>query len=66
MKLELEPIGVVHSPYRNRYEAPPQGGEEVSEIVVFDEYEGGVKDIEGFRTCTYSTIYIDLEAIRCP
>ena len=48
MKLELEPIGIVHSPYKNRYEAPPQGGEEVSEIVVFDEYEGGLKDIEGF------------------
>jgi tRNA-Thr(GGU) m(6)t(6)A37 methyltransferase TsaA len=48
MKLELEPIGIVHSPYKNRYEVPPQGGEEVSEIVVFDEYEGGLKDIEGF------------------
>jgi tRNA-Thr(GGU) m(6)t(6)A37 methyltransferase TsaA len=48
MKLELEPIGIVHSPYRNRYEAPRQGREEVSEIVVFDEYEEGLKDIEGF------------------
>ena len=48
MKLKLEPIGIVHSPYKNRYEAPPQGGEEVSEIVVFDEYERGLKDIEGF------------------
>ena len=40
MKLELKPIGIVHSPYKNRYEAPPQGGEKVSEIVVLDEYEG--------------------------
>ena len=48
MKLKLEPIGIVHSPYKNRYEAPPQGGEKVSEIVVFDEYERGLKDIEGF------------------
>jgi len=39
-RLELKPIGTVHSPYKNRYEAPPQGGGEVSEIVVFDEYEG--------------------------
>lgn len=46
MKLELEPIGVVHSPYKKNGEA--QGGEEVSEIVIFDEYEGGLKDIEGF------------------
>jgi len=48
MKLKLEPIGIVHSPYKNRYEAPPQGGEEISEIVFFDEYEEGLKDIEGF------------------
>jgi tRNA-Thr(GGU) m(6)t(6)A37 methyltransferase TsaA len=48
MKLEFEPIGIVHSPYKNRYEAPPLGGEKVSEIIVFDEYEGGLKDIEEF------------------
>jgi len=48
MKLELKPIGIVHSPYKNRYEAPPQGGEKVSEIVVLDENERGLKDVEGF------------------
>jgi tRNA-Thr(GGU) m(6)t(6)A37 methyltransferase TsaA len=48
MKLELEPIGIVHSTYKNRYEAPRQGGEEVSEIVVFDGYEEELKDIEEF------------------
>jgi tRNA-Thr(GGU) m(6)t(6)A37 methyltransferase TsaA len=48
MKLELKPIGIVHSPYKNRYKAPRQRGEEVSEIIVFDEYEEGPKDIEGF------------------
>lgn len=48
MKLELEPIGVVRSPYKIRKEAPPQGGEETSEIEIFDEYKKGLKDIEGF------------------
>lgn len=48
MKLEFQPIGVVRSPYKNRYDAPPQGGKEVSEIVVFNEYEQGLNDIEGF------------------
>ncbi|MEA2089508.1 MAG: tRNA (N6-threonylcarbamoyladenosine(37)-N6)-methyltransferase TrmO [Thermoproteota archaeon] len=47
MKLELKPIGVVHSSYKSRKETPPQGGE-AAEIVIFDEYEGGLKDIEGF------------------
>ena len=48
MKLELEPIGVIHLPYKKNGEAPPQDGEEISEIVIFDEYEKGLKDIEGF------------------
>jgi len=47
MKLELKPIGVIHSPYKKNGEAPPQDGE-VSEIVIFDEYERGLKDIGGF------------------
>ena len=48
MTLELEPIGVIDSPYGTRYEAPPQGGERVSRITVFDEYQNGLKDIDGF------------------
>lgn len=46
--MELESIGVVHSPYKRREEAPPQGREEISEIVIFDKYEKGLKDVEGF------------------
>lgn len=46
--MKLEPIGIVHSPYKRRKEAPPQGGEEISEIVIFDRYERGLKDVEGF------------------
>jgi len=48
--LELTPIGIIHSPYKNRVEAPYQGqrSEEISQIEVFKEFEEGLKDIEGF------------------
>jgi len=48
--LELKPIGIIHSPYRSRGGAPRQGcgREEISEIELFKEFEGGLKDIEGF------------------
>jgi tRNA-Thr(GGU) m(6)t(6)A37 methyltransferase TsaA len=48
--MELKPIGVIHSPYKDRSEAPYQGykSEEVSEIEVFEEFEEGLQDIEGF------------------
>lgn len=47
-KLELKTIGLVHSPYRSREEAPPQGKKETAEIEIFDEFKEGLKDIEGF------------------
>jgi tRNA-Thr(GGU) m(6)t(6)A37 methyltransferase TsaA len=48
--LELKPIGIIHSPYKNRGEAPYQGykSEKISQIEVFKEFEEGLKDIEGF------------------
>jgi tRNA-Thr(GGU) m(6)t(6)A37 methyltransferase TsaA len=48
--LELKPIGVIHSPYKNMGEVPHQGhkSEEISQIEVFKEFEEGLKDIEGF------------------
>lgn len=48
--LELKPIGIIHSPYKNTREAPYQGynSEEFSQIEVFKEFEEGLKDIEGF------------------
>jgi tRNA-Thr(GGU) m(6)t(6)A37 methyltransferase TsaA len=48
--LELKPIGIIHSPYKNREKAPYQGhkSEEISQIEVFEEFEEGLKDIEGF------------------
>jgi tRNA-Thr(GGU) m(6)t(6)A37 methyltransferase TsaA len=48
--LELKPIGIIHSPYKNTGAAPYQGykSEEISQIEIFEEFEEGLKDIEGF------------------
>jgi len=49
--LTLKPIGVIHSPYKTKEEIPIQGRfkpEVTGEIEVFEEYEEGLKDIEGF------------------
>jgi tRNA (adenine37-N6)-methyltransferase len=48
MNYDLNPIGIVHSPYRTRKDAPHQGrlSDTVSEIVIFDRYAEGLKDIE--------------------
>jgi tRNA-Thr(GGU) m(6)t(6)A37 methyltransferase TsaA len=48
--LELKPIGVIHTRYKDRGEAPFQGyrSKEVSRIEVFKEFEEGLQDIEGF------------------
>ena len=48
--LELKPIGIIHSPYKNTEEAPYQGhtSEDLSQIEVFEEFEEGLQGIEGF------------------
>jgi len=48
--LELTPIGIIHSLYKNMGDVPHQGykSEEISQIEVFREFEEGLKDIEGF------------------
>jgi tRNA-Thr(GGU) m(6)t(6)A37 methyltransferase TsaA len=48
--LELKPIGIIHSPYKNMGATPHQGykSEEISQIEVFKEFEEGLRDIEGF------------------
>jgi len=48
--LELKPIGIIHSPYKSREEAPYQGcgREEICQVEVFKEFDEGLKDIEGF------------------
>ena len=49
-KMQLKQIGVIHTPYKTLGECPCQAckSEQIAEIDVFKEYEGGLKDIEGF------------------
>jgi tRNA-Thr(GGU) m(6)t(6)A37 methyltransferase TsaA len=48
--LELKPIEIIHSPYKNTRTAPHQGykSEDISRIEIFKEFEEGLKDVEGF------------------
>ena len=45
--MKLVPIGVIHSPYRTKGDAPHQGrlSPTISEIEIFPEYAVGLKDI---------------------
>ncbi len=46
--MELNQIGVIKSPYKTKTSAPRQGrySEEISEIIVFDDYTDGLDSIE--------------------
>ena len=48
--ITFEPIGVIHSPYKRRSQAPPQGRlkKEIFKIEIFERFQDGLKDIEGF------------------
>jgi len=48
--LNLRPIGMIHSPYHDRVQAPHQGSrrEEICQVELFKEFEEGLTDIEGF------------------
>jgi tRNA-Thr(GGU) m(6)t(6)A37 methyltransferase TsaA len=46
--MNFQPIGIIHSPYKNRKECPPQGREEICWIEVSEQYAEGLKDIDGF------------------
>jgi tRNA-Thr(GGU) m(6)t(6)A37 methyltransferase TsaA len=46
--MKVNPIGVIHSPYKDRKECPPQGREEICEIEISGQYGEGLKDIDGF------------------
>lgn len=51
MELYLKPIGIIHSPFKDKNSAPHQGrfSEEISEIEIFPEFEGGLRDIEKYK-----------------
>ena len=46
--MQLQQIGIIHSPYQERGEAPPQGRmrEDLFELAIFPHYADGLKDIE--------------------
>ena len=51
MDIKYHPIGMVHSPITQRDGAPIQGGlapEVKAEIEIFEEFEPGLLDVEGF------------------
>ena len=49
-RLELKPIGTIHSSYRSREEAPRQGykRKEICQVELFPDFIEGLQDIEGF------------------
>ena len=48
---KFKPIGIIHTPYKTREDAPHQGftKDEIGEIEVFQEYENGLTGIERFN-----------------
>lgn len=48
VSVDLKVIGVIHSPYKTRKQAPRQGTDEIIEIEIYKEYEEGLIDIEGY------------------
>ena len=50
MKFEIKPIGIIHTPYKNKKEIPCQGykSDKTGEVEVFSEFEEALKDIENF------------------
>jgi tRNA-Thr(GGU) m(6)t(6)A37 methyltransferase TsaA len=55
MEIKLKPIGVVHSPFKTKEDieterfADPKGFDAVEgDLEIFEEYEAGLKDTEGF------------------
>jgi tRNA-Thr(GGU) m(6)t(6)A37 methyltransferase TsaA len=55
--MELTPIGVIHSPYKERGDAPRQGRLSENEITleIFPQFAGGLKDIQ--RACHLIVLY---------
>ncbi len=49
-EVKLKPIGYIRSPFRKANETPiqPSKSREVGEVIVFEEYEEGLKDTTGF------------------
>jgi len=48
ISVDLQPIGIVHAPYKKPHDAPFQGSDEVSTIELYKEFSQGLEDIDGF------------------
>lgn len=48
--MRVEPIGIIHSPFRAKKETPTQPfkSKAIGKIELFKKYQKGLKDIEGF------------------
>lgn len=49
-KIEIKPIGVIHSPFKTAKDMPiqPYRSKRIGKIEVFKKFEKGLKDLEGF------------------
>lgn len=50
MKIEVKPIGIIHSPFKTAKEVPIQSyrSKRIGKIEIFKKFERGLKDLEGF------------------
>ena len=51
MQMLLKPVGIIHSPFKERKDSPHQGryGDQTSEIHIFDEYVDALEGIEKYK-----------------
>ena len=48
MEVKIKSIGIIRSPYKKVGEIPRDYRSTIGEVIVFEEYEQGLQDIEGF------------------
>jgi len=48
--MRIKPIGIIHTPYKSKEETPiqPSKSRGIGKVEVFDQYEEGLNDLEGF------------------
>lgn len=71
MDIKLKPIGIVHSPFKRLEDiepgkyAYPRGFNSIhGELEIFDEYEAGLKDIEGFTHLVVIFVFHKAEGFK--
>ncbi len=50
MKFIMCPIGIIHSPFKEKQETPiqPSRSQAIGKVIVFPEFTDGLQDLEGF------------------